>query len=151
MMSFWWQRATTQSQVEWIRGALPIIISWALWKTRCSARMDGSSFKIEDTIQTVKFLLKDASCNLKKFQHIRRNDSLVMESLNIPIVPIHKKKVAFIKWVLPERGKVKLNIDGGSCNNPGEAGGGVIRDSNGKSTTGFAHFYGIASNTVVEC
>lgn len=101
----------------------------SLWKARCAARMDGTSFKVEDMIRTIKFLLNDASSNLKKFQQIRKNDRLVMESLRIPIAPIHKKQAVFIKWVLPKRGKVKLNVDGGACNNPGKAGGGgIIQD-----------------------
>lgn len=48
------------------------------------------------------------------------NDSLVMESLNILIVPFHKKGSVFIKWILPDIGRMKLNVDGGACDNLGE-------------------------------
>ncbi|KAG2663975.1 hypothetical protein I3760_16G057900 [Carya illinoinensis] len=145
-------QATKQTQVGWIRGALPILISSSLWKARCSARMKGTSFQVEDTIRYVKFLLKDVSCNLQKFQKMKTNDNLVMENLSIPIVPIIMKRAAYVKWEMIARGNVKLNVDGGACSNPGEAGGGgVIRDSNGKCIARFGHHYRTATNTVAEC
>ncbi|KAG6658021.1 hypothetical protein CIPAW_04G130600 [Carya illinoinensis] len=126
MMSFWWQRANKQSQAGWIRGMLPIVITWCLWKARCSARMEGVPFQVKAIIRLVKIIMKDVSYNLKNFQVVKENERLVMEELNIPVASIKGKKVTYVKWELPTRGMVKLNVDGGARCNPGEAGGGGI-------------------------
>ncbi|XP_042962616.1 uncharacterized protein LOC122296885 [Carya illinoinensis] len=46
---------------------------------------------------------------------------------------------------------MKLNVDGGACDNLKESsGGGIIRDSNDSVIAGFAHPYGYATNTIAE-
>ncbi|XP_042964506.1 uncharacterized protein LOC122298703 [Carya illinoinensis] len=152
MMVFWWRRAAKISQAGWIRGVMPIVISWCLWKARCSARMEGDTFKVNAIIRQVKVIIFNMSRNLKFFQVTKRHDFLVMEGLQVPIIPIKKKHVSFVKWELPRRGTMKLNVDGGARVNPGDAGGGgIIRDCSGRCIAGFAHHYGVATNTVAEC
>ncbi|XP_042948589.1 uncharacterized protein LOC122281287 [Carya illinoinensis] len=152
MMMYWWQRASIITQVGWIMGVLPILISWALWEARCSSRMEGIIFNIEGAVRYVKCLLKEASCLLQNFQKIRKGDNVVMQNFRLLIIPTHKKKVKFVKWEMPHSDMIKLNVDGGACTNLREAGGGgVIQDSNGSCIAGFAHCYGYATNTVAEC
>ncbi|XP_042962389.1 uncharacterized protein LOC122296652 [Carya illinoinensis] len=152
MMVYWWQRATSRTQVAWIQGVLPILISWASRKARCSSRMEGIIFNIEGIIRYVKCLLKEVACSLQNFQKIRKGDSMVMHNFSLPIIPTHQKKVKYVKWKTPHSGMIKLNVDGGARTNPGEAGGGgVIRDSSGRCIAGFAHFYRNATNTAAEC
>lgn len=71
--------------------------------------MEGISITVEATICSIKFYVKDAASNLKKFQYMRKNDRLVLESLQILVPSIQMKCVTFIKWEMLERGKVKLN------------------------------------------
>ncbi|XP_042974708.1 uncharacterized protein LOC122306346 [Carya illinoinensis] len=152
MMGFWWRRAAKINQAGWIRGVMPIVISWCLWKARCSARMEGATFQVKDIIRQVKIVIYNMSQNLKNFQVMKRNDCLVMEGLQVPIIPIKKKQVSFVKWELLRGGMMKLNVDGGARGNPGDAGGGgIIRDCSGSCIAGFAHHYGVTRNTVAEC
>ncbi|KAG6627879.1 hypothetical protein CIPAW_15G160400 [Carya illinoinensis] len=41
VVNVWWLRASTSSQVGWLCGAAPIITTWAIWRARCVARMEG--------------------------------------------------------------------------------------------------------------
>lgn len=58
-MNFWWRRAVLPSQVCWIHGVLPIIISWALWRARCASRMEGVNFEWRVVLRLVKLNLRD--------------------------------------------------------------------------------------------
>ncbi|XP_041026987.1 14.7 kDa ribonuclease H-like protein [Juglans microcarpa x Juglans regia] len=79
-------------------------------------------------------------------------DRVILDELGCSIIPIVTRKVELIAWRPPERGQVKLNVDGGSCGNPGiSGGGGIIRDDQGGVVAGFAHNYGHATNTIAEC
>ncbi|XP_075074396.1 uncharacterized protein LOC142161999 [Nicotiana tabacum] len=56
-----------------------------------------------------------------------------------------------VRWSKPDRGWVKLNVDGCSKGNPGLAGGGgIIRDHHGNMMKAFAEFYGPCSNNLAE-
>ncbi|KAG2411275.1 hypothetical protein I3760_Q015100 [Carya illinoinensis] len=152
MMLYWWQKAKKNARVGWLRGVIPIMISWALWKSRCLSRIEGVPFSIDAIIRQVKWFLQEACCSVQSFHKINTGDYEIMQRLNLPIIPTRNKQLKYIKWEMPEVGTVKLNVDGGARNNPGEAGGGgIIRDSRGRCIAGFAHNYGIASNTVAEC
>ncbi|KAG6686415.1 hypothetical protein I3842_11G017900 [Carya illinoinensis] len=151
MMVFWWKRAAKINQAGWIRGVMPIVISWCLWKARCLARMEGATFQVNDIIRQVKVMIFNMSRNLKNFQVMKRNDFLVMEGLQVPIIPIKKKQVSFVKWELLRRGMMKLNVDGGARVIPGDAGGGgIIRDCSGRCIAGFAHHYGVGMSSFVR-
>lgn len=54
------------TQVGWLRGVLPIAISWALWKARCAARMEGAKCIPNNVIHSVKVLIRDISSKIKK-------------------------------------------------------------------------------------
>ena len=56
-----------------------------------------------------------------------------------------------IRWKFPNPGWVKLNSDGASHGNPGQAtAGGVVRNEHGDWLTGFAANLGIATASVAE-
>ncbi|XP_040992478.1 14.7 kDa ribonuclease H-like protein [Juglans microcarpa x Juglans regia] len=75
-----------------------------------------------------------------------------MQCLSCPVIPVVSKSIKLIIWKLPEKGRFKLNVDGGSCGNPGESGwGGIIQNHKGLVEAGFAHSYGQATNTVAKC
>src|SRR4051812_39435653 len=54
-------------------------------------------------------------------------------------------------WKRPSPNVIKLNVDGASKNNPGEAGiGGIFRDFFGNLIMGFASYLGTASFILAE-
>ncbi|XP_042944711.1 uncharacterized protein LOC122278598 [Carya illinoinensis] len=79
-------------------------------------------------------------------------DREVMERLACPFIPISSKPIKLITWSPLDRGRIKLNVDDGSCGNLGAAGGGgILRDYKGDVIGGFVHTYGHATNTIAEC
>lgn len=57
----------------------------------------------------------------------------------------------WVRWLWPQIGAVKLNVDGSSKGNPGMAGfGGVIRGDQGRWIVGFQGSLGIAGNLEAE-
>src|SRR3954462_1387178 len=54
-------------------------------------------------------------------------------------------------WKKPSSKVIKLNIDGASKGNPGDAGiGGLFRNSNGDFIIGFASYLGTTTSIMVE-
>ncbi|KAF5458687.1 hypothetical protein F2P56_022700, partial [Juglans regia] len=93
-----------------------------------------------------------ANGKMKEFRSTSPHERSIMENLSCPINPVASKKLKMITWRPPVRGRVRLNVDGGSCGNLGESGGGgVIQNSQGEVVVGFAHSYGHATNTLAEC
>ncbi|XP_042954714.1 uncharacterized protein LOC122291135 [Carya illinoinensis] len=94
----------------------------------------------------------DITIRLRHFRKMEAHDLRVMQEFNCPIVPVYAKVSRMIKWTVSDVGMLKLNVNGESCGNLGMlGGGGVIWDSQGRVLVGFAHLYGQATNTIVEC
>ncbi|KAG5249134.1 non-LTR retroelement reverse transcriptase [Salix suchowensis] len=63
----------------------------------------------------------------------------------------HRKELQQVGWTYPANDWIKLNVDGCSKGNPGEAGaGGVLRDGMGSWIAGFARNNGICSSVTAE-
>nr|DAD25609.1 TPA_asm: hypothetical protein HUJ06_027073 [Nelumbo nucifera]DAD25624.1 TPA_asm: hypothetical protein HUJ06_027088 [Nelumbo nucifera] len=78
-------------------------------------------------------------------------DSIILNTLNVPIRPIESKRIILTKWSRPNKDHFKLNTDGASRGNPGiSAGGGIVRNHEGKLIRAFGKFYGICSNIMAE-
>jgi hypothetical protein len=59
--------------------------------------------------------------------------------------------VRHVCWYPPPEGYIKVNVDGSSFGNPGNAGfGGLLRNDNGAWIHGFSGSCGIASNLLAE-
>lgn len=120
-------------------------------KPVCSYRMEDLKLDWFDVIWVVKGSLVDIFSQQRKFRKIHVNDQKILKELNCPVAPLINKIPKIVAWKKPIRGVFKLNMDGCSMRNPGEAGGGgVIRDAGGNSIVGFTRYYGVATNTLVE-
>lgn len=63
----------------------------------------------------------------------------VLRFFSIPIIPVKKQNLCFVKWMKPTPGSFKLNVDGSSLGNPSRMGAeGIIRDDKGNLTWAFA-------------
>lgn len=64
---------------------------------------------------------------------------------------LQRREEVFVRWMYPREGWVRLNTDGASKGNPGEAGaGGIIRGYRGEMFEMFAANCGICSSTKAE-
>ncbi|KAG6632414.1 hypothetical protein CIPAW_13G157800 [Carya illinoinensis] len=83
-------------------------------------------------IESLDWLKRDGFTFEKFFkglQHFRKmepHDLRVMQDLNCSIVPVRAKVPRMIKWMVRDVGMLKLNVNGGSCGNPGMSGGGGV-------------------------
>lgn len=74
-----------------------------------------------------------------------------MNLLNLPVKPQKNIATLIVKWLRPQQGWYKLNVDGRSLGNPVSSGaGGAIRDYRGDLISGFAIHTGIHSNNFAE-
>ena len=76
-----------------------------------------------------------------------------LECKNFFYLPVAEKtdRMRFVLWKSPDPLVVKINIDGASKANPGEAGvGGIFRNSNGELILGFASYLDLATTNYAE-
>lgn len=98
----WWFRASPSSQVGLCRGIIPILITWALWRSRCVALM-------EDVVPNSGAVI---SSQLQHFIRLASRDANLLKEHNCPIVPIPIKTPRRVAWSRPRSGWFKLNVDG---------------------------------------
>ncbi|KAG2684189.1 hypothetical protein I3760_10G065300 [Carya illinoinensis] len=144
-------KISNSSYTRIIYGLIPSIVSWKLWARRCKARLKGK----EDTSESVWSSIRFWICHLMKgsIKQLRlfKQDGDILRRLDIPVPPSPLEKVTMVKWIKPQQGWVKLNIDGSSLGNPGQSGvGGVIRDTRGHLCIAYSMALGQGSNNYVE-
>ncbi|KAK0585848.1 hypothetical protein LWI29_034921 [Acer saccharum] len=99
----------------------------------------------------VKSFLLNITKHVRKFSKLSSRDESRLKELNCPVIPIIVKPPKVITWSRPGDGCFKLNVDSGSDGNPGSFGaGGILRDARGHALAGFAHSYGVTTNSIVE-
>ena len=114
-MNTWWSHASNSFQVRWLRGVIPIFISWALLRSRCAARMEGLNFDWKNVIGMVKGFILESSGMVRKFKRLGPHDASILANLNCPMVALESRTPRYNAWELPENGMVKLNVDRDSC------------------------------------
>ena len=66
-------------------------------------------------------------------------------------VHLREQVLQFVKWEWPPPRCIKINVDGSSCGNPGDAGfGGLLRGADGHWIMGFHGFIGVANSLLPE-
>lgn len=109
---------------------------WWGWKWRCINVFKGTG-KCRDRVQFVRDQAKEAT-----LAHAVKSARGLAAGCRV------EKQ---IKWLRPDVGWVKLNTDGASRGNPGEAtAGGVLRDENASWRRGFALNIGVCSAPLAE-
>ena len=147
----WWMHSSGNGFVANCYRLLPALICWALWKFRNLAYFEGVVTPVHVIFNHI----------VKELQLIARATPFTCSTPEDKrcwtqgLVPFLKQppraRLRIIRWMVPPMGYVKLNVDGSSLGNPGDAGGGgLIRDSEGRLLYGFSTFYGWQTNMSAE-
>ncbi|XP_042944671.1 uncharacterized protein LOC122278558 [Carya illinoinensis] len=150
-VSSWFRRAKSSSQVGYIVGLMPVIITWRLWRQRCLARMEGSLESYDMVIKSISFWVRSLGLMGEKFHTLSRFDGMILEALCIRPMPLKERTCKVVQWHKSPLGWFKLNTNGSSLGNPGSCGtGGVIRHATGQLVKAFASPSGMGSNNKAE-
>ncbi|KAH0748058.1 hypothetical protein KY290_027290 [Solanum tuberosum] len=127
---------------------LPTILCWEIWKSRCNARFEGikaSTYRIIERVTWLMTLILNKQFPCLNFAGNWKELCIKIERVN-PVL-----NIKFIKWREPLDNYLKLNTDGCSKGNPGEAGGGgILRDHQGNINMAFQTYFGNCSNNMAE-
>ncbi|CAI9775522.1 unnamed protein product [Fraxinus pennsylvanica] len=150
-IKIWWARAKRSSQLGCLQGFIPCLVTWRLWIRRYKARMEGLYESVEDVVLSIRFWLRHLTTNVKKTRVLTREEETFLIDMGIPCVVRKLSPIHLVTWKKPMVGRAKLNVDGSSLGNSGQAGGGgVIRNDKGMVLAAFATNFGIASNNEAE-
>ncbi|XP_077251044.1 uncharacterized protein LOC143890293 [Tasmannia lanceolata] len=97
------------------------------------------------------FQRRNLDCSHSPLKEPNLLEVLSLSQLGISPCRPRIQKDCWILWKRPPKGTLKLNIDGASKGNPGEAGGGgVIRNEKSTVILAFSLYYEKGSNMVAE-
>lgn len=134
----WWLAKERNGVHSVLLQCIPSMICWKIWLNRYAARFDNKSMSGWHIIIS-KCLTLILNCQFPtlKLSQLWIDKCKYVEKLQFSI---HSQA---IKWNKPDRGWVKLNVDGCNKGNLGSAGGGdIISDYHGNMMKAFAEFYG---------
>ncbi|XP_060181510.1 uncharacterized protein LOC132611114 [Lycium barbarum] len=138
----WWSHKTWNMIATSMVKALPTLIMWELWRSRCASRY-GSE---RPSGQRSEFLILQALIGIteQKFGKIRLQPTWEFMQHLID-KPMTHKSVKIVKWGRPPTHWQKINTDG-SCKEGYCETGGIIRDSEGKMIIAFSIYIGAGTN-----
>ncbi|KAK4717860.1 hypothetical protein R3W88_016198 [Solanum pinnatisectum] len=144
----WWSLNPRNEVHKLIIQAVPLLVSWNLWKNRCSAKYGGK----KSSISRVHFMiLKDSNYLLQiAYPYIQwpmnwKDVMKIIEECRHDII------VTPVTWEKRPPNSYKLNTDGSALTNPGRiGGGGIIRDDFGNLVYAFAVPLGTGTNSLTE-
>ncbi|XP_058082440.1 uncharacterized protein LOC131230551 [Magnolia sinica] len=144
----WWLPPSISAHVPILRGLTPCLILWELWLARNAARFEGVQPLAASVIAKVKWRLWVLVCSIKgPSHHLHPWD----ERLNFQSPSSSSFIQKIIKWTRPNRGYVKLNVDGSALGNPGKScEGGICKRGDEEFCFAFLVRYDIGSNTRAE-
>ncbi|KAH0645546.1 hypothetical protein KY284_033430 [Solanum tuberosum] len=123
MVMQWWMTKTNNKIQETMHQCLPTILCWEIWKSRCNARFEGikaSTYRIIERVTWLMTLILNKQFPCLNFAGNWKELCIKIERVNLVL------NIKFIKWREPPDNYLKLNTDGCSKGNPGEAGGGGL-------------------------
>lgn len=113
--------------------------------------MEGKFQSVEEVFISIKFLLQQASINLSNKKPWTSQDEHILHMIEFPWTPVKVKQIRVVSWTKPIHNRIKLNVDGSSLGNLGQAGrGGVVQNDKGELISAFNIFFREATNNEVE-
>ncbi|XP_058105495.1 uncharacterized protein LOC131248975 [Magnolia sinica] len=151
-ISLWMSKPSPSSCLKRLLGLAPALISWEIWLSRNASHFNGIQMSAQNIIFWISRWMQEIVNPLPDSALPPPRDVATLQALHLDC-----HKVCFgampeiVKWTRPPPGWFKLNVDGSSCQNPGESGGGgVLRDAHGRVIFAFHRYYGLTANTVAE-
>ncbi|KAI3463725.1 hypothetical protein Pfo_020388 [Paulownia fortunei] len=149
MLRAWFQSSPHMCQGH-IRAIIPMFILWFLWEARNDAKHRdkrmNSTVIIGKVSSRIHYLVQGKVLTHKHW----KGDLFLASRLGFHFSPVKVPIPKLVVWRMPMNEWVKLNTDGASRGNPGEAGIGVLRDSQGRFIFAYYKYIGIASNVCAE-
>ncbi|XP_035545033.1 uncharacterized protein LOC118348151 [Juglans regia] len=147
----WFRRASKSSQLGTLIGVIPVIITWNLWKWRCTTRMEGRKEKVQVLWRLIKYWINWVGIKIHKDSRLVEKDVQILKSLNLSINSKKNEILMAVRWERPKKDWFKLNVDGSSINNPEILGArGVVRNELGKMVFAIAESIRSGSNNLAE-
>ena len=139
-----WNHRDPSSQIVNI---LPTVVCWSIWKVRNSFIHEGRISTSNQVVASSWLLLQEVTSLNPPL--VSRNVVVGLAWSNLLLRCRFKVPIA-IHWFCPVSG-LKLNVDGSSRGNPGQAGGGfVVRDSSGWVILAESKYFGHATSLEAE-
>ncbi|XP_041007958.1 uncharacterized protein LOC121252418 [Juglans microcarpa x Juglans regia] len=122
-----------------------------IWLKDTDAQYEDKVDNVVSIWHVIKFWLRKIMQLSMKVSKISSQDVAILNRLDISILVPKPKKVRVVRWSRPQHGWVKLNTDGSSLGNPGQAGAwGVISANCGKLCQAYFVTLGHGSNNFAE-
>ncbi|XP_042515366.1 uncharacterized protein LOC122089737 [Macadamia integrifolia] len=146
----WWTQKSKSIGLSQLWMAGLILVPYFIWMERNSRRFRGLHRSYGQVFHTIIEEIRRRGPG-KNDRIKSRLDSERCLKLNIEVPRRKTKGVQEIFWLPPMDGWWKLNCDGSSLGNPGNAGaGGIIRNSKCQIVAIYSSYLGIASNFHAE-
>ncbi|XP_040995205.1 uncharacterized protein LOC121241491 [Juglans microcarpa x Juglans regia] len=130
---------------------IPIVVIWRVWQRRCIARMEGKQETVQQVWSSIKYWIKVLEAEISKVKRLPERDLQFLHRLDIPIVDSRPSKAFVVRWLRPSFGKLKLNLDGSSFENPRLAREvGILQNHEGRFGFAFSKFFGSCTNNEAE-
>lgn len=142
----WWVLCKGKTQDKILASLIPIVLLWEIWLLRNERRhVDGEKvMNMNNIINKVLKWLVDINVLIEPAHKMSFSGEIVLNHLKIPQVKVRIRKPILVQWQAPQSKMLKMNIDGASKGNPGNAGCGEFLgyDSNNFAEMS-AMFYGL--------
>ena len=130
---FWGNSFRYDDQVIYLALPAPFLILWQIWKARNCHRYDNRNVSIDKVIFSVTKRLFDINAMINPKRNLSRRGMNILAQLRFIQKPCKIYRPIIVKWLLPPRGRYKLNADGSSRLNSQSGCGWIIRDAYGDS------------------
>ncbi|KAL6558442.1 hypothetical protein OROMI_018792 [Orobanche minor] len=131
---------------------IPILIFWFLWCCRNDRRVDNVPFTANRVCERIWIYINTFNHKVNfKNKKFWIGAALIVDRVGVTAAPKTLFKCCSVRWSKPQPGWWKLNTDGATRGNPGDAAaGGIIRDHVGKPLIMFSEFLGVRTNNFAK-
>ncbi|KAF5191361.1 Ribonuclease h domain [Thalictrum thalictroides] len=156
VLTLWLSKGKAGSQEQFIYSTLVSSIMWELWKERCSRRYEEGHPTSPIHKLARKIILKVRYWCLRLAPHFKASagsstsTNKIANNLGFNIYNPPRKPPSLVYWTRPPDEALVLNTDGAAMNGV-SAGGGILRDHQGRHMANFFNFYGEGTNNQAEC